>query len=74
MGSISLVSGMLSLLLPETKDKELPEFLSQIKPLRWWVTGRTTFLYLTIFIIHLLYILQVYCPFKLFVHLTGLGR
>ncbi|KAL2077665.1 hypothetical protein ACEWY4_027169 [Coilia grayii] len=35
MGSISIVSGVLSLLLPETKDEELPEFLSQVKSLRW---------------------------------------
>ncbi|XP_031443238.1 solute carrier family 22 member 5-like [Clupea harengus] len=34
MGSISLVSGVLSLLLPETKDEELPELLSQVKPPR----------------------------------------
>ncbi|XP_063046688.1 organic cation/carnitine transporter 2-like [Engraulis encrasicolus] len=36
MGSISIASGVLSLLLPETKDEELPEFLSQVKPLRWF--------------------------------------
>ncbi|XP_048087268.1 solute carrier family 22 member 5-like isoform X1 [Alosa alosa] len=36
MGSISLVSGVLSLSLPETKDEKLPEFLSQVKQLRWF--------------------------------------
>ncbi|XP_036407503.1 solute carrier family 22 member 4-like [Megalops cyprinoides] len=34
MGGISIVTGILSLLLPETKGKELPEHISQVKPLR----------------------------------------
>ncbi|XP_036407737.1 solute carrier family 22 member 4-like [Megalops cyprinoides] len=34
MGSITIVTGILSLLLPETKDEELPEHISQVKPLR----------------------------------------
>ncbi|KAG7461814.1 hypothetical protein MATL_G00195120 [Megalops atlanticus] len=34
MGVISIVTGILSLLLPETKGKELPEHISQVKPLR----------------------------------------
>uniref|UniRef100_A0AAY4BVI9 Major facilitator superfamily (MFS) profile domain-containing protein n=1 Tax=Denticeps clupeoides TaxID=299321 RepID=A0AAY4BVI9_9TELE len=35
MGSITIVIGVLSVLLPETKDEELPEFISQVKPLQW---------------------------------------
>ncbi|XP_062380656.1 solute carrier family 22 member 4-like [Sardina pilchardus] len=36
MGSISVVCGLLSLLLPETKGAELPELISQVKPLEWF--------------------------------------
>ncbi|XP_063045679.1 organic cation/carnitine transporter 2-like [Engraulis encrasicolus] len=35
MGTISLFSGGLSLLLPETKNEKLPELISQVKPLQW---------------------------------------
>ncbi|XP_031443379.1 solute carrier family 22 member 4-like isoform X1 [Clupea harengus] len=35
MGAISIISGVLSLLLPETKGEELPELISQVKPLQW---------------------------------------
>ncbi|KAL2077661.1 hypothetical protein ACEWY4_027165 [Coilia grayii] len=35
MGTISLFSGGLSLLLPETKGEKLPELISQVKPLQW---------------------------------------
>ncbi|XP_063078348.1 organic cation/carnitine transporter 2-like isoform X2 [Engraulis encrasicolus] len=34
MGTISLFSGGLSLLLPETKGEKLPELISQVKPLQ----------------------------------------
>uniref|UniRef100_A0A8C9WJ33 Solute carrier family 22 member 5-like n=1 Tax=Scleropages formosus TaxID=113540 RepID=A0A8C9WJ33_SCLFO len=33
MGGLSVFVGLLSLLLPETKDKELPERINQVKPL-----------------------------------------
>ncbi|XP_076148799.1 solute carrier family 22 member 4-like [Alosa pseudoharengus] len=36
MGGISVVCGLLSLLLPETKGEELPELISQVKPLQWF--------------------------------------
>ncbi|XP_042566714.1 solute carrier family 22 member 5-like [Clupea harengus] len=35
MGCISIICAILSLLLPETKDEELPEYISQVKPLQW---------------------------------------
>ncbi|KAL2077663.1 hypothetical protein ACEWY4_027167 [Coilia grayii] len=35
MGCISIVCGIISLLLPETKDEPLPENISQVKPLHW---------------------------------------
>ncbi|XP_063045885.1 organic cation/carnitine transporter 2-like [Engraulis encrasicolus] len=35
MGTMSLFSGCLSLLLPETKGEKLPEVISQVKPLQW---------------------------------------
>ncbi|KAL2077659.1 hypothetical protein ACEWY4_027163 [Coilia grayii] len=35
MGIISIVTGILSITLPETKDEELPEFIHQAKPLEW---------------------------------------
>ncbi|XP_063046702.1 organic cation/carnitine transporter 2-like [Engraulis encrasicolus] len=35
MGGISVFSGGLSLLLPETKGERLPELISQVKPLQW---------------------------------------
>ncbi|XP_063078346.1 organic cation/carnitine transporter 2-like [Engraulis encrasicolus] len=34
MGTLSIFSGGLSLLLPETKDEKLPELISQVKPLQ----------------------------------------
>ncbi|KAI1883554.1 hypothetical protein AGOR_G00232780 [Albula goreensis] len=34
MGGITTVTALLSLLLPETKDEELPEHIIQVKPLR----------------------------------------
>ncbi|XP_030621385.1 solute carrier family 22 member 5-like [Chanos chanos] len=34
MGGITIITGVLSLLLPETKDEELPELISQVKPLK----------------------------------------
>ncbi|XP_062380825.1 organic cation/carnitine transporter 2-like [Sardina pilchardus] len=36
MGCISIICGILSLLLPETKDEPLPEHISQVKPLQWF--------------------------------------
>lgn len=36
LGCISIICGILSLLLPETKDKALPEHISQVKPLVWF--------------------------------------
>ncbi|KAL2077664.1 hypothetical protein ACEWY4_027168 [Coilia grayii] len=36
MGCISIVCGIVSLLLPETKDEPLPENISQVKPLHWF--------------------------------------
>ena len=35
MGVISIISGVLSIMLPETKDEELPELISQVKPVHW---------------------------------------
>ncbi|XP_063046384.1 organic cation/carnitine transporter 2-like [Engraulis encrasicolus] len=34
MGTISIFSGVLSLLLPETKNEKLPQLIGQVKPLR----------------------------------------
>ncbi|XP_076147936.1 solute carrier family 22 member 4-like [Alosa pseudoharengus] len=36
MGCITIISGILGLLLPETKDEELPELISEVKPLHWF--------------------------------------
>ncbi|KAG5263914.1 hypothetical protein AALO_G00270030 [Alosa alosa] len=36
MGCMSIICGVLSLLLPETKDEALPEHISQVKPLHWF--------------------------------------
>ncbi|XP_031443381.1 solute carrier family 22 member 4-like [Clupea harengus] len=36
MGVISIISGVLSIMLPETKDEELPELISQVKPVHWF--------------------------------------
>ncbi|XP_071760995.2 organic cation/carnitine transporter 2-like [Centroberyx gerrardi] len=33
MGGVTIVAGLLSLLLPETKDQELPDLIPQVKPL-----------------------------------------
>nr|XP_023686484.1 solute carrier family 22 member 5-like isoform X1 [Paramormyrops kingsleyae] len=33
MGGVTVLVGFLSLLLPETKDKELPELISQVRPI-----------------------------------------
>ncbi|XP_048852019.1 solute carrier family 22 member 5-like [Brienomyrus brachyistius] len=35
MGSVTVSVAFLSLLLPETKDSELPELISQVKPIMW---------------------------------------
>uniref|UniRef100_A0A8C7P2V3 Major facilitator superfamily (MFS) profile domain-containing protein n=1 Tax=Oncorhynchus mykiss TaxID=8022 RepID=A0A8C7P2V3_ONCMY len=35
MGGTTVIAGVLSLLLPETKGEQLPEFINQVKPLRW---------------------------------------
>uniref|UniRef100_A0A3B3QMP7 Major facilitator superfamily (MFS) profile domain-containing protein n=1 Tax=Paramormyrops kingsleyae TaxID=1676925 RepID=A0A3B3QMP7_9TELE len=35
MGGVTVLVGFLSLLLPETKDNELPELISQVKPIMW---------------------------------------
>ncbi|XP_062380663.1 organic cation/carnitine transporter 2-like isoform X2 [Sardina pilchardus] len=35
MGCLTIISGILGLLLPETKDEELPELISEVKPLHW---------------------------------------
>ncbi|XP_018591250.1 solute carrier family 22 member 5-like isoform X1 [Scleropages formosus] len=42
MGGLSVFVGLLSLLLPETKDKELPERINQVKPLGLQVFGRAS--------------------------------
>ncbi|XP_029590282.1 solute carrier family 22 member 5 isoform X1 [Salmo trutta] len=34
MGGTTVIAGVLSLLLPETKGEQLPEFINQVKPLR----------------------------------------
>ncbi|XP_030621383.1 solute carrier family 22 member 21-like [Chanos chanos] len=43
MGGITIAVGGLSLLLPETKDQELPELISQVKPLKWFIIAITYF-------------------------------
>ncbi|KAL2077660.1 hypothetical protein ACEWY4_027164 [Coilia grayii] len=35
MGVFSLITGVLGIMLPETKDEELPELISQVRPLQW---------------------------------------
>ncbi|CDQ93140.1 unnamed protein product [Oncorhynchus mykiss] len=42
MGGTTVIAGVLSLLLPETKGEQLPEFINQVKPLRCMCTNRAS--------------------------------
>uniref|UniRef100_A0A3B3QMR9 Major facilitator superfamily (MFS) profile domain-containing protein n=1 Tax=Paramormyrops kingsleyae TaxID=1676925 RepID=A0A3B3QMR9_9TELE len=42
MGGVTVLVGFLSLLLPETKDNELPELISQVKPIMWLTQPQRT--------------------------------
>lgn len=42
MGVLTVIAGLLSILMPETRGIPLPEALSQVQNLNWYVSVRYT--------------------------------